>query len=65
MSNIRIKIMSKKKEVNSGDLVKVEPITDNQKEYLKHIKKVRMVSSLVVLVQEKHLSHCISLYKMF
>ena len=23
--------MSKKKEINSGDLVKIEPITDNQK----------------------------------
>ena len=31
--------MSKKKEVNSGDLVKIEPITDNQKLVFESYKK--------------------------
>mgnify|MGYP001325084904 CR=1 FL=1 len=31
--------MSKKKEVNSGDLVKVEPITDNQKRVFEAYKE--------------------------
>ena len=55
--------MSKKKEINSGDLVKLNN-ADNQK-LVFDAKRVRMDSSLDVLVQEKHLLHCISLYKMF
>ena len=50
--------MSKKKEIHSGDLVKIEPITDNQKLLFEGF-------TLDVLVQVKHLYLYILHYKMF
>ena len=57
--------MSKKKEINSGDLVKIEPITDNQKLVFDAYKEGKNGFFFGCAGTGKHLLHCISLYKMF
>ena len=47
--------MSKKIEITNSDLVKIEPVTDNQRLSLNHTRKVKINFYMVVLVQVKHL----------
>ena len=52
--------MSKKKDVTIDSLVKVKPITDNQKLVFEEYKKDRICSSMVLQAQVKLLYHCTS-----
>ena len=55
--------MGTKKDITNTDLVKIEPITDNQKlVFDSYDKRVNINLCLVVLVQVKHLYHSISHY---
>ena len=47
--------MSKKIEITNSDLVKIEPVTDNQKVVFESYKKGKINFYMVVLVQVKHL----------
>ena len=54
--------MSKKKEINSGDLVKIRLITDNQKLVFDEYKEVRMDSSLDVIWYRKNICYIVSVF---
>ena len=54
--------MSKKKEINSGDLVKIEPITDNQKLVFDNVQRGQEWVLLWMCWYRKNICYIVSVF---
>ena len=59
------KQMKRKKPLSAEYLVDIEPLTENQKRLLLHIKSKNILLPMDVLVLVRPLLHSIMLFKMF